>query len=367
MNEYYHTIKQQLNQLEKYNINQYYIENKFPDFAWSFIMKNVVSPFLKDDKPNGLEICQLFEALGYASEDGGLNFAIGAHSLAAVIPFIIYASEEQKEKYLSKITTGKLICTNAITETEAGSDIFSMSTKAIKKDKIYKLSGSKTFCSNIKEADLVIVYAVTNKEKGAHGGISSFILEKEEFSVGQTYSKMGLRTCSIGEVLLENIEINENSLLGHEGAGMGIFTTAMDWERIGLASTYIGTMQRLFEMSLSYSKNRVQGGKNIGKYQAVSHKIAEMKTLITSCRLLVLDASKELGIERSVSEKASMCKYFVSETYVKICEMAMQIHGGNGYMEEYGIERCLRDAHASTIYSGTTEIQKNIISKWNGL
>ena len=97
------------------------------------------------------------------------------------------------------------------------------------------------------------------------------------------------------------------------------------------------------------------------------NKIAEMKTLIHSCRLMVLDASKELGIERSVSEKASMCKYFVSETYVKICEMAMQIHGGNGYMEEYGIERCLRDAHASTIYSGTTEIQKNIIAKWNGL
>ena len=369
MNDHLNSVKAIIDNVDNYNINEYYAKNQFPKEAWKFIMENVIAPLDidKQDKIKGVELISIMESIGYSSNDGGLNFAIGAHTLASVIPLIVYGSETQKKRYLPNMLNGSLICANAITEAEAGSDIFSMKTSALIKENEYLINGIKTFCSSVKEADIAIVYALTDKEKGVHGGISAFILEKSQFKVGQTYSKMGLRTCSIGELILENTLIEINQIIGTPGIGLSVFTTAMDWERIGLSSIYIGTMQRLFEQALEYAKTRNQGGVNIGKYQAVSHKIAEIKTTINACRLMVNNAASKLGHDRTVSEDASMCKWFVSESYVKVCEQVMQIFGGNGYMEDYGIERCLRDAHASTIYSGTTDIQKNIIAKWNGL
>ena len=366
MNDYLNNIKHLFSSSKRYNINDFYAQNKFPEEAWKFVMQEIISA-LDLNNLDGLEIAKIFEGLGYASEDGGLNFATGAHMLAAVIPFSIYASEEQKENYLQPMLNGDKVCANAITETEAGSDIFSMTSNAVQHENKYILNGTKIFCSSINEAKMALVYVVTNKEKGAHGGITTFILDSSQFKIGQIFSKMGLRTCSIGEMIFDNTEVDASQILSKEGAGFGIFTTAMNWERIGLSAVYVGTMQRLFEMSVEYAKTRKQGGNTIGKYQAVSHKIAEMKTLINTSRITVHDAAKKLKHERTVNEHAAMCKLYVSETYVKVCQMAMQIHGGNGYMEDYGIERCLRDAHAGTIYSGTSEIQKNIIAKWNGL
>lgn len=366
MNNFSNEIISQIQHNVKHDVISHYHENKFPKASWDYLFKEVVS-LIDYENLDGEAICHLFESIGYASKDGGLNFAIGAHTLASVIPFYTYATDEQKQKYFDQLKNGTIICANAITEPEAGSDIFSMKTIATKSDNNYIISGLKTFCSSIKEADLALVYAITNKEKGVHGGVSVFILEKEQFKVGQTYSKMGLRTCSIGELILDQSKINTSQLLGNEGAGLSVFTTAMNWERLGLSAIYLGAMQYLFEQSLSYAKTRNQGGKRIGDNQAISHKIAEMKTIIHSSRLMIFDAAKKLGKERSINELASMCKVYASENFIKICQHAMQIHGGNGYMEEYEIERYLRDAQASTIYSGTTEIQKNIIAKWNGL
>lgn len=363
MNNFSKEIIAQIEANVSHDVIKHYQTNLFPQESWDYIFNNIIS-LIDYEKLDGESICSLFENLGYACKDGGLNFAIGAHTLAAVIPFSIYASKNQKEKYFTNLKNGSFICANAITEPEAGSNIFSMKTKAIKANDSYILSGLKTFCSNINEASIALVYALTDKEKGVHGGISVFIVEKPQLNVGQTYSKMGLRTCSIGELILENCSAQ---LLGNEGAGLSIFTTAMNWERIGLSAIYLGTMQRLFEQSINYAKTRNQGGNRIGDYQAISHKIAEMKTIIHTSRLMIFDAAKKLNKDRLVSELASMCKYYVSENYIKVCQYTIQIHGGNGYMEDYEIERCLRDAHASTIYSGTTEIQKNIIAKWNGL
>ena len=366
MNNYLKEIEKLINTNINYDVIKHYHNNTFPKDAWNFIMSEVVSS-IDYENLDGEAICMLFEAIGYSSKDGGLNFAMGAQTLAATIPFWIYASPEQKQKHFNQLKNGALICANAITEAEAGSDIFSMKTNAVLNSNQYQLNGVKTFCSNIKEADIAIVYAITDKEKGAHGGISAFIVEKSQFKVGQTYSKMGLRTCSIGELILDDTSIESNQIIGTPGIGLSIFTTAMDWERIGLSAIYVGTMQRLFDQALAYAKARRQGNKQIGKNQAISHKIAEMKTIIHSSRIMVYNAASKLGKDRTVSEFASMCKLYVSENYIKICQAAMQIHGGNGYMEEYEIERCLRDAQASTIYSGTSEIQKNIIAKWNGL
>ncbi len=369
MNDYINGIKSIIDEIEKYDINTFYAENKFPAKAWKYTLEHVINHLNINDTASldGNAICQAMEAIGYASKDGGLNFAIGAQTLAASIPLAIYGSDDQKAKYLNTMLNGDTICANAITEPEAGSDIFSMSTSATIQNNQYQLNGIKTFCSSIKEANLAIVYAVTDKDKGAHGGISAFLVEKLQFKTGQTYTKMGLRTCSIGELILDNELINSNQMLGKTGAGFSVFNTAMEWERIGLSAIYVGTMQRLFEQALHYAKTRNQGGKAIGKHQAIAHKIAEIKTTIIACRLMVNSAAAKLGNDRTVGEDAAMCKWYVSEAYVKVCEQVMQIFGGNGYMEEYEIERCLRDAHASTIYSGTTEIQKNIIAKWNGL
>lgn len=366
MNNFSKEIIAQIEANVSHDVIKHYQTNLFPQESWDYLFNNILSS-IDYEKLDGEDICSLFESLGYACKDGGLNFAIGAQTLAANIPFFIYASKEQKLKYFDNLKNGHFICVNAITEPEAGSDIFSMKTNATKSENSYILSGLKTFCSSIKEASIALVYALTDKDKGAHGGISVFIVEKSQFKVGQTYHKMGLRTCSIGELILDQSVINSSQILGNEGAGLSVFTTAMNWERIGLSAIYLGTMQRLFEQSLSYAKTRSQGGKRIGDYQSISHKIADMKTIIHSCRLMIYDTAKKLGTDRTINELASMCKYYVSENYIKICQYAMQIHGGNGYMEEYEIERCLRDAQASTIYSGTTEIQKNIIAKWNGL
>jgi len=369
MDDFQNSIINLVRNSVNYNVTEFYSKETFPLQAWKKIMSEVFHALEIQDKTtiNGRSLCKAMEALGYASEDNGLSFSIGAHLLASVIPVSLYADDNLKTLYLDNLLNGNLVCANAITETEAGSDVFSMKSKAIKNGDEYILSGVKTFCSNIKESGCALVYVITDKEKGVHGGVSLFLLNKEQYALGQTFTKMGLKTCSIGELVMENSVVHKSQLIGKEGSGASIFNTAMDWERIGLSACHVGSMQRLFETTLKYSKTREQGGIAIGKYQSISHKIAEMKTMIHAARLMVNDAADQLGIERNINEKASMCKLFVSETYVKVCEMAMGIHGGNGYMEEYGIERNLRDAFASKIYSGTSEIHKNIIARWNGI
>lgn len=369
MDEFQHNVYSILSSVEKYDINDFYKNEIFPENPWKFIMKNVFHDFFTVDSNeiDAVQLIKTLEVLGYSSDDGGLNFSIGAHLLASVIPINDFANNNLKQEYLTNLLNGNQICCNAITESEAGSDIFSMSSTGEKQQNEYLLNATKTFCSNIREADVSLIYVLTDKNKGAHGGISLFLLDKNEFSVGQVFHKMGLRTCSIGELIVKNVTIPDSKMIGKPGAGMGIFSHAMNWERIGLSASHVGTMQKLFEQSVAYAKIRKQGGLHIGKYQSVSNKLAEMKTIIHTSRLLVYDAAKKLNKERNVAEYASMCKYYVSESLVKISEYAMSIHGGNGYLEDYGIERALRDAHASTIYSGTNDIQKNIIARWNGL
>lgn len=309
------------------------------------------------------------EALGYGSEDGGLNFSVCAHLLACVIPVWKYGNENQKKKYLPDLCNGNKIAVNAMTESESGSDVFNIKTTAKKKDNGFIINGTKTFCSNGPVADVVLVYALTDESKGYYGGITAFIIDKHApgYTVGQQYEKMGLRTSGISELIFENVFVSEDDIIGGVGGGATVFNHSMEWERTGMAACHVGTMQKLLEKSIEYAQTRKSGGEVIGKKQAVSHRIANMKIQLEASRLLTYKSA--LGLEKNKENMihAASAKLFVSEAYVAAAMNTMQIFGGNGYMTEYGIERIVRDALGSTVYSGTSDIQRNIISRLLGL
>ena len=309
------------------------------------------------------------EALGYGCRDGGLVFALCAHLLSCVVPLWKFGSDEQKRRFLPGLCDGTLIGVHAMTEPGSGSDAFALRTRAVPDGDGFRINGTKIFISNAPEADLVIVFAVTDANKGFHGGITAFLVERGTpgFSAGAKFEKMGLRTAPLGELVFDDVRVAPDAVLAGVGAGSRIFTTAMDWERICLGASHIGTMERLLEQTLTYARTRTQFGQPIGKFQAVAHRIADMKVQLEAARLLAYRSAWRLDHTRSVAMDASMTKLLISESLVNAALAAVQVHGGYGFMTEYEVERALRDAIASTIYSGTSEMQRNIIARWLGL
>jgi alkylation response protein AidB-like acyl-CoA dehydrogenase len=309
------------------------------------------------------------EALGYGCRDGGLVFSLCAHILACVVPVWKHGSEAQHRRYLRGLCDGTLVGAHAITEPESGSDTFAMRTRAERADGGWRLNGNKTFVSNGPVADVVVAFAITDPNKGFHGGVTAFLVERGTpgFSSGQGFEKMGLRTSPVGELVFVDAWLPEEAVLGSVGAGASVFATAMEWERTLLVAAHVGTIERLLESSIAYARTRSQFGQAIGKYQGVAHRIADMKVHLEAARLLVYRAATRLLTKRSASLDASITKLFVSESLVKAALDTIQLHGGNGFMVEYEVERALRDAVGSTIYSGTSEMQRNIIARWMGL
>ena len=309
------------------------------------------------------------EALGYGCQDGGLVFSLCAHILSCVVPLWLHGNEEQRQRYLPGLCDGTLIGVHAMTEPGSGSDAFALRTKAEPDGAGFRINGTKTFISNGPVADLIIVFAMTDPKKGYHGGVTAFLVENTVpgFQAGRKFEKMGLRTSPIGELVFEDMYVKAEAVLGTVGAGSALFTNAMDWERICLFASHIGTMERLLEQSISYARTRTQFGQAIGKFQAVSHRIVDMKVQLEAARLLTYRSAWRLGRLKNVSMDASMTKLFVSESLVNAALATIQIYGGYGYMTETEVERALRDAVGSTIYSGTSEMQRNIIARWLGL
>jgi alkylation response protein AidB-like acyl-CoA dehydrogenase len=309
------------------------------------------------------------EALGYGCRDGGLVFSLCAHLLSCVVPLWQHGNEEQKRRYLPGLCNGELVGVHAITEPGSGSDVFSLRTRAEPDGDGFRINGTKTFISNGPVADVVIVFALTDPKKGYHGGVTAFLVEKGApgFTAGAKFDKLGLRSSPIGELVFTDLYVPPEAVLGKVGGGSSIFTAAMDWERICLFASHVGTLERLLETSISYARTRSQFGQTIGKFQAVSHRIADMKTQLEAARLLTYRAAWRLGNARTASLDAAMAKLFVGESLVQSALATVQIHGGYGFMTEYEVERALRDAIGSTIYSGTSEMQRNIIARWLGL
>ncbi len=333
---------------------------------WKFMADTGVIGTCIDTENGGLglgalEMIIALEAMAKGSSDNGLSFAIAAHTLSCVIPINKYGTANQKQQYLPSLLDGKMIAANAMTESESGSDVFHLQCKAIKKESNYLLNGTKTFISNSKASSLVLTYAETNPDKGFFGGLSAFIVEKNQYKVGSTFKKMGLENCSLGEIIFEETYLSESNLLGKEGGGAFIFNHSMEWERICLAGIHLGAMQRVLNKTIEFVKQRKSLGQSIGKFQGVSHSIADMVTSLDVARNYAYRAAWCLDNKKNVSKEAAITKLFVSNSVKTFMLQAMQIFGGYGYISEYGIEQEVRDAMAATIYSGTSEIQKNII------
>lgn len=312
-----------------------------------------------------LDTMLAFEALGYGCEDQGLAFAIGGQLFACTIPIWLHGSASQKEAFLPKMCQGALIATNAMTEPQGGSAAFHMESRATATKDGYLLDGYKSYCANAPVADLCLAYLPTNPEKGFFGGISAFLLKKSKhaFVVTNEMDKMGLRTCLSGQILLKNVTVTPDCLLGKEGAGALIFTQSMQWERIGLSALHLGSMKRLIEHAVAFVNNRKPGGTPLSTYQAISHQLAEMQVQLEVSRWIVYQAAWSLGKKQKVNYNASVAKLFTSEAYKHMCMQLIQIYGGAGYGMEHEASRSFRDAIASTLYSGTSEIQKHIIAK----
>ena len=306
----------------------------------------------------------MMEGLGYGGSDQGLLFSINAHMWTNSIPLLKYGTTEQKKKYLPGLCDGSLIGANGASEPKAGSDIFSMQTRVGKDGSDYVLNGRKIFVTNAPVADLFTLYATLDPRLGS-AGICAFVVEKgtRGLSVGKKKDKMGLRTALMAELLLEDCRVPGIALLGREGRGVEVFNCSMAWERACILATCLGTMRRQLERCVEQARKRKQFGQPIGKFQSVANRLVDMKLRYETARLLIYKVGWLMQSERSADMDAAMAKLYVSESFVKSCMDAIQVHGGAGFLTELELERELRDSVGSTLYSGTSEIQRNIIAR----
>jgi len=314
------------------------------------------------------DLIAVMESLGYATKDQGLLFSINAHLWTVAMPILRYGTEEQKKTYLPRLCNGELIGANCASEPEAGSDIFSLRARARRNGDTYTINGTKVFVTNAQISDIVVAYATVNPKSGVLG-VTAFIIESDTpgVSISNKLEKMGLRTSPMAEIIFEDVEVPADRCLGRVGRGVEVFTCSMEWERGCILANCLGVMQRQLETCTEYARNRRQFGHPISKNQSVANMLVDMKVRIDTCRPLIyrIACLKDQGVDAIM--EASIAKLYVSDCYVKSSMDAMQIFGGYGYMTEQEAERDLRDAMASRIYSGTSQIQRNIIAKHLGL
>lgn len=308
------------------------------------------------------------EALGYGCDDAGLVFSINAHMWTSVIPIASFGTDEQKEQWLPRLCSGDLIGCHAITEPEAGSDVFAQTTSGTRVEGGFILNGTKMFITNAPVADLVIVFARTSAGIGPYG-LSAFIVEigTPGLNVGRPLEKMGLRTSPMAEVVVRDCFVPDSCLLGTSGRGGDVFQASMRWERACIMASQVGGMRRTLERCIEYARHRKQFGKPIAEFESVADKIADMRIAVDASRALVLRVGWLMDHGHDPMMAAAVAKAFIAEANVRTHLEAVQVHGGYGYMTDFEIERGLRDAIGGRIYSGTTEIQKRIIAGEMGL
>lgn len=305
------------------------------------------------------------EGLGYGCADNGLIFAINASMWTNSIPILRYGTEAQKRQYLPGLCDGSLVGANGASEVEAGSDIFSMQTRVERRGDRWILNGRKTWVTSGPVADLFVCYATSAPERGVMG-ISAFIIPRDTpgFRVVRAIPKLGVRTVPMGELALEDCELPLENLLGREGRGAEVFNCSMEWERGAILASALGTMKRQLERCILHVRTRKQFGKPIGKNQSVANKIVDMAVRLETCRPLVYRIGWLKAQGKDATLEAAMAKLHVSDCYVKNSLDAVQLFGAAGFVSETGIEKDLRDSIGSTIYSGTNEIQRNVIAQY---
>ncbi|HKP21707.1 MAG TPA: acyl-CoA dehydrogenase family protein [Thermoleophilaceae bacterium] len=314
---------------------------------------------------------RVLEALGQGCRDNGLLFALGAQMWSVQMPILSFGSDAQRERYLPALTAGRLIGAHCVTEPEAGSDAFSMRTTATAVDdgSSYVLNGRKTFITSAPLAGVFLVVATLDRQKGA-SGLTAFLVDRGTPGLDVEPlrdTKMGLRTSPMGDVVLQDCRVPAEQMLGTRGAGAAVFNVAMTWERCFILVPALGRMRRQLDDCIAYANTREQFGQAIGKNQAIADKIVDMHMRLEQSRLLAYRVAwmRERG-ERLTLEPSHV-KLQISESWLQSSLDALQIHGGAGYLRGVGVEREVRDAAASRIYSGTSEMQRAIIARFIGL
>jgi alkylation response protein AidB-like acyl-CoA dehydrogenase len=313
-------------------------------------------------------IVAALEGLGYGCADNGLIFSLNAQMWACEVPLSRFGTDEQRRRYLPGLCDGSLIAAHAMSEPGSGSDAFSLTTTAVRSGEGWILNGSKTFVTNAPVSDLLIVFASTQPSLG-FAGLSAFLVDRDApgLAVGPALSKMGVRTSPMSEVFLTDCAVAQDAMLATEGAGMAIFNHSMRWERGLILAAASGTMHRQLERCLAYARDRVQFGQPIAGFQAVAHRLADMKLRLETARMMVYRMAARLDAGTATDQDAALTKLHLGECLVQSSMDAMQIHGGYGYVTEGGLERDVRDALAGRIYSGTAEMQRNVIARSLGL
>jgi alkylation response protein AidB-like acyl-CoA dehydrogenase len=346
---------------------------EFPREAWrrcaDFGIQGAVIPEALGGR--GIDVLTavlMLEGLGYGCRDNGLPFALASQMWSVQAALMRFANDDQKARYLPELCRGGMIGAFGITEVDSGSDTYALQARAEKTEHGYLLNGRKSYVTLAPVADMAIVFATGDPALG-RWGISAFVVDEATpgFSTSAVVEKMGMRSCPMGELILEDCEVPESHRLGPEGAGASIFATAMESERGYIFACQLGAMQRQLEEAVAYARERTQFGQPIGRFQSVSNRLADMKMRLEIGRMLLYKAAWSDASGQPSPMDAALAKLQLSEAFVASSLDNIRTHGARGFVTEYGIERDLRDGIGGLIYSGTSDIQRNIIARLLGL
>lgn len=299
-----------------------------------------------------------------AAGDGSTSSVMGVHNSVGCMPILNFGSEDQKERFLKPMARGEKLCAFCLTEPSAGSDASAIKTRAVKQGNKYVLNGSKQFITSGKNADLAIVFAVTDPEAGKKG-ISAFIVPTDNpgYKVASVEKKLGQKASDTCHIVFEDCEVTPDLLLGEEGQGYKIALSNLEGGRIGIGAQALGMARAAYEAAVAYAKERVTFGKPIIEHQAVNFRLADMKLKLQAAELLILHAAELKDAGKPCLTEASMAKLYASEIAEEVCSAAIQIHGGYGYLNDYPVERIYRDVRVCQIYEGTSDVQRLVIGR----
>ncbi|MGI9004426.1 MAG: acyl-CoA dehydrogenase family protein [Pseudonocardia sp.] len=346
---------------------------EFPADNWKLLAASGVLGLPIEERWGGLgqdvlTTVYVLEGLGRGCRDGGLSFSVSTHLVSVGIAVQRFGSDELRQRYLPAVCSGERIGAHAISEPDSGSDALAMRTRAQRDGEHFVLNGSKTFVSNGPVADLVTVYAKTHPDGGPLG-ITAFLVERGTpgFTCGSPIAKMGLRTSPLCELFFDDCRVPAANVVGRVGGGFLALTHVMRWEILCSFAITVGEMRHRLDRCLDYAKTRKQFGTPIGSFQSVANKIVNMEIGLRTARKWLYDTAERLAAGEDVAADIAMTKLMISEANVASALDAVQIFGGNGYTTEYGLEKDLRNAVGGTIYSGTSEIQRNRLASMLGL
>ena len=322
----------------------------------------------QDEEIDLMKAVMAMEGFGYGCKDNGLALALNAQMWTVQVIISIFGTDDQKERFLRPMAEGRWLGAHALTEDKSGSDTFNMQAQATKVEGGYLLNGEKRLITLGPIADCALVFASTNPKFGKWG-ISAFLVEmnREGAQRSPVRKKMGCRTVPFGELSFKDCFIPEENRLGKEGSGFSITQQSLEYDRCCILASKLGAMERQLEEVIAYAQEREQFGQSIGKFQAVSHRVADMKLRLETSRLLLYKMVWLKKNKMPCTMEASLLKLQLSESFVASSMDAIRIHGGNGYLTDFEVERNLRDAVGGVLYAGTSDIHRNIIAQLLGL